>query len=53
MTVGESTLDETILETPRRRGFGQSMARWTATVAMGSWVVIGVVPIVVAICALR
>ncbi|WP_428375165.1 hypothetical protein [Lichenicoccus sp.] len=36
---------------PRRR-VGQSMARWATLCAMLSWVVIGVVPVVVAICAL-
>ena len=45
-------LDE-IMHAPRRPRLGQKMARWAATLAMGSWVVIGVVPVVVAICALR
>ena len=40
-------------EMPSRRGFGHTLARWAATCAMGSWVVIGLVPLVVAICALR
>ncbi len=35
-----------------RRRVGRSMARWATVVAMLSWVVIGVVPVVVAICAL-
>ena len=46
-------MDELVCELPRRNGFGQKLARWAATCAMGSWVVIGVVPVVVAICALR
>ena len=42
-----------VIETPRRGRLGQKIARVAATCAMGSWVVIGVVPVVVAICALR
>ena len=37
----------------RRSRLGQNLARWAATCAMGSWVLIGVIPVVVAICALR
>ena len=37
----------------RRNRFGQKLARFAAACAMGSWVVIGVVPVIVAICALR
>jgi hypothetical protein len=37
----------------RRSRFGRRLARFAAVCAMGSWVVIGVVPVVVAICALR
>ena len=41
-------------EQMRRRGrVTGKLARWAATCAMGSWLVIGVVPLVVAICALR
>ena len=40
-------------EQPRRGKFSHGVARWAATFAMGSWVVIGIVPLVVAICALR
>ena len=46
-------MDEMLDELPRQRGVRQKLARWAATCAMGSWVVIGVVPVVVAICALR
>jgi hypothetical protein len=49
----DETLDQTLGKTPRRRRLGQKIARVAATCAMGSWVVIGVVPVVVAICALR
>lgn len=49
----DARLDETPEETPRRGRLGQKIARVAATCAMGSWVVIGVVPVVVAICALR
>lgn len=37
----------------RRGRLGQTAARWAATAAMGSWLVLGVVPLVVVICALR
>ena len=47
------TLDETLQATPRRGRLGQKIARVAATCAMASWVVIGVVPVVVALCALR
>lgn len=40
-------------DAPRRSRLGHKLARWAATFAMGSWVVIGVIPVVVAICALR
>ncbi len=46
-------LDDTLQQTPRRGRFAGRLARWAATCAMGSWLVIGVVPLVVAICALR
>jgi hypothetical protein len=46
-------MEEMLDEMPRRSRFGQTLARWAATCAMGSWVVIGVVPVVVVICALR
>lgn len=46
-------MDDMPDDAPSRSGFGQKLARWAATCAMGSWVVIGVVPLVVAICALR
>ena len=46
-------MDEISEDRPRRNGLGQHLARWAATCAMGSWVVIGLVPVVVAICALR
>ena len=46
-------VDNTIEDMPRRGGIGYKLARWAATFAMGSWVVIGIVPVVVAICALR
>ena len=35
-----------------RRRIGQSVARWATLCAMLSWVVVGVVPVVVAIYAL-
>lgn len=35
-----------------RRGMGYAAARIAATVAMGSWVVIGIVPVIVVISAL-
>jgi len=38
---------------PRRGRFGPAVARWAATFAMGSWVVMGLVPLLVVICALR
>jgi len=46
-------MDDMLEERPRRGRFSQKLARWAATFAMGSWVVIGVVPVVVAICAFR
>ena len=46
-------MDEILGDMPRRGRFGQKMARVAATCAMGSWVVIGIVPLVVVICALR
>lgn len=44
--------DETAVA-PRRGKVGPLVARWAATCAMGSWVVIGLVPLLVVICALR
>ena len=46
-------LNDMLEDAPRRGRFTQKLARWAATFAMGSWVVIGVIPVVVAICALR
>ncbi len=46
-------VDEMLEDVPHRGRFAPKLARWAATFAMGSWVVIGVIPVVVAICALR
>ena len=46
-------MDEMSEPTVRRGRLGQKLARVAATCAMGSWVLIGVIPVVVAICALR
>lgn len=46
-------MDDMPEETVRRSRVGQKLARWAATCAMASWVLIGVIPVVVAICALR
>ncbi len=40
-------------QSQRRGRVSQKLARVAVTCAMGSWVVIGIVPLVVAICALR
>src|ERR1700712_1985503 len=45
----DARLDETPEETPRRGRLGQKIARVAATCAMGSWVVIGGVPVGVAV----
>ncbi len=46
-------VDDTLEQMPRRGRLPGKLARWAATCALGSWLVIGVVPLVVAICALR
>ena len=46
-------LDDTVEQMPRRGRRAGRLARWAATCALGSWLVVGVVPLVVAICALR
>nr|WP_321986687.1 hypothetical protein [uncultured Lichenicoccus sp.] len=45
-------MDDLPQEILSRRRVRQSVARWATLCAMLSWVVIGVVPVVVAICAL-